>query len=82
MRFGIEAGRTTEESEMVKLNPHIMKKGGKAEFVVLTMTYAEYEQMVEALEEAEDVRAIRAARRANAGETGISIDQYRRKMSA
>jgi hypothetical protein len=54
-----------------------MKKNGKPEFVVLT--YGEFRRLVEALEDARDLRDLRAARKANAGRSGLTLAQYRKK---
>ena len=62
---------------MVRINPQYMKKNGKPEFVVLK--YGEFRRLVEALEDARDLRDLRAARKANAGRSGLTLAQYRKK---
>lgn len=55
------------------LNPQIIEKKGKKEFVVLP--YEEFLKIQEALEDYEDLRDLRKAKEDSRGEKGIPLDK-------
>jgi PHD/YefM family antitoxin component YafN of YafNO toxin-antitoxin module len=63
---------------MIQLDPQLISRSGKPEFVVLP--YAQFKALQEHLEDMEDLRLLQEARARDNGSPGLSIDQVRRRL--
>lgn len=64
---------------MINLNPNILEKKGKKEFVVLS--YEEFLEIQEELENYEDLKALRTAKDKEAGAPAIPLSKARKMLS-
>ena len=64
---------------MLKVKPEYLRKGGKAEFVVLTIE--DFNRMNEALQDARDLHELRGATRKNAGKPYLTAVEVRRRLA-
>jgi len=63
---------------MPTLHPQILKKNGRAQFVILP--YKEFRALQEMLEDAEDVLDLRRAREENAGQPTYTLEQVKLRL--
>ena len=64
---------------MLKVKPEYLSKGGKREFVILTVE--DFDRMKEALEDAEDLRALREATLKNAKSPYYTPAEVERRLA-
>jgi len=66
---------------MLKLNPRVVTRNGRNEYVMLP--WKEYVAVCEAMEDWEDLLALQSAKRENKGKPGVPIEdvikRYRKK---
>ena len=65
---------------MISLHPHILRKDGKEQFVILP--YDEFLAIQERLDDAEDVLELRRAKQAEEGAPTLSLDEVKQRFVA
>jgi hypothetical protein len=63
---------------MFELHPHILKKNGKSEFVVLP--YEEFVAIGELLDDERDLLELREAKKAEETSATVGVDELRRQL--
>ena len=63
---------------MLNLNPNVLKKDGKPEFVVLS--YDEYSTLKEYVEDMEDLLDLRKAKKKESKEPSLSLSEVKKKL--
>jgi PHD/YefM family antitoxin component YafN of YafNO toxin-antitoxin module len=65
---------------MMKLNPQVIEKNGKKEFVVLP--YDEYCELTEALEDYYDLQELRLAKDEAVTDPGVPLSEVQKKYAS
>lgn len=79
MQYTIEFNPRALKDCKMDLNPHILEKNGKKEFVILP--YEDFLKMQEVIENYEDLRILRKAKKKESSSPTISLKKAKKELN-